>query len=159
MSTYFFKSFIKNTGSQNVRDRMIKKMIVRKPYERMLRRMHPNIRKVINKTTQAPLPLAYKLKDLPQPDTSLNTPLGASEEVPFEVKRTHNGNLPVYNKFTHDGNRKLTVVRHLYGDVDAFKEELAKICSNNDIFEKIGRVEVKGLHKEKVDLWLRRLGF
>ncbi|CAI2383128.1 unnamed protein product [Moneuplotes crassus] len=159
MSTHFFKSFIKNTGSQNIRDKMIRKMIVRKPYPRMLKGMHPNVRKLINRTTQAPVPLTYKLQELPTPDTTLDEPLGVSPEVPFEVKRTFNGNLPVYTKFTHDGNRKLTVVRHLYGDVDSFKEELAKICSNHEIFEKVGRVEVKGLHKEKVDLWLRRLGF
>lgn len=45
------------------------------------------------------------------------------------------------------------------GDVEDFKQELSKICSNAPINEKIGRVEVNGLHSEKVKLWLRRLGF
>ena len=158
MTTFFYKSFIKNTFTNKISDTMIEKMIVRKPTDRY-KRMHPNIRKMINQTTQPLLPLTYKLQELPDPDTTFNTPMGVGEEVPFEVKRTANGNLPVYTKFTNNGMRKLTVIRHLYGDIDSFKEELAKIVSNQDIFEKTGRIEVKGLHKQKIDLWLRRLGF
>ena len=51
------------------------------------------------------------------------------------------------------------MVRKVIGDVDDFKQELAKIVSNSPIEEKMGRIEVNGLHSEKVKLWLRRLGF
>jgi hypothetical protein len=39
------------------------------------------------------------------------------------------------------------------------KEELAKIVSNAPIEEKMGRLEISGLHSEKVKLWMRRVGF
>ena len=57
------------------------------------------------------------------------------------------------------GQRKVTVVRKLSGDIDEFKSELAKVVSNSPIEEKMGRLEISGLHTEKVKLWLRRLGF
>jgi hypothetical protein len=43
--------------------------------------------------------------------------------------------------------------------IKAIKGELQKITSNSDIYEKTGRLEVKGIHSEKIKLWLRRLGF
>jgi hypothetical protein len=51
------------------------------------------------------------------------------------------------------------VVRKIEGDVDAFKEELSKIVSNALIEEKMGRLEINGVHSQKVKLWLTRLGF
>jgi len=51
------------------------------------------------------------------------------------------------------------VIRHIYGDIDEFKEELKKIVSNSTIYEKVGRIEVKGHHRESIMLWLRKLGF
>ena len=53
----------------------------------------------------------------------------------------------------------MTVIKGIYGDVGAFKEELSKIVSNSDITEKMGRLEVSGIHSAKVKLWLTRLGF
>ena len=53
----------------------------------------------------------------------------------------------------------MTIIRKIMGDVEDFKQELAKVCSNAPIQEKLGRVEVNGMHSEKVKLWLRRLGF
>jgi hypothetical protein len=50
-------------------------------------------------------------------------------------------------------------VRKIEGDVDAFKEELSKIVSNAPIVEKMGRLEINGVHSQKVKLWLTRLGF
>ena len=110
MSYFFYKSFIKNTFTRQISDGMIEKMIVRKPTD-IYKRMHPNVREMINRTTQAPLPLTYKLQELPNPDTTHNTPMGTAEDIPFEIKRTSNGNLPVYTKYTHNGMRKLTVVK------------------------------------------------
>ena len=53
----------------------------------------------------------------------------------------------------------MTVVRGIYGDLGAFKDELSKIVSNAEITEKMGRLEVSGIHSAKVKLWLTRLGF
>ena len=89
----------------------------------------------------------------------MNQPLGLLEQLPFQVSRTHTGNLPVYTDFRAGGNRKVTVVRKIYGDVDEFKSELSKIVSNADIKDKMGRLEISGLHSQKVKFWLTRLGF
>ena len=51
------------------------------------------------------------------------------------------------------------MVRKVFGDVDAFKSELAKVVSNAPITEKMGRLEISGIHSQKVKLWLTRLGF
>ena len=67
--------------------------------------------------------------------------------------------MPVYTDYKIGGMKKVTIVRKLTGDIDEFKNELRKITSNSTIEEKVGRVEISGLHSEKVKLWLRRLGF
>ena len=89
----------------------------------------------------------------------LNEPLGTLEDLPFEVQRTHKGNLPVYTDRRAGGQRRVTVVRKIYGDLQAFKEELSKIVSNSPIEEKQGRIEISGFHTQKVKLWMTRLGF
>ena len=75
------------------------------------------------------------------------------------MERTHKGNLPVYTDFKAGGTRKITIVRRIYGDIEEFKQELKKIVSNSDIEEKMGRLEVSGMHSQKIKFWLTRLGF
>lgn len=53
----------------------------------------------------------------------------------------------------------MTVIRKIEGDVEALKLELAKVVSNASIEEKMGRLEITGVHSQKVKLWLTRLGF
>jgi translation initiation factor 1 (eIF-1/SUI1) len=65
----------------------------------------------------------------------------------------------VYTDFRNGGMKKVTIVRRLTGDIDEFTAELKKVVSNSPVEEKIGRVEISGMHSEKVKLWLRRLGF
>ena len=76
----------------------------------------------------------------------LNEPLGTLEALPFSVERTHKGNLPVYTDTRAGGQRKVTVVRKIFGDSDIFKAELSKIVSNSPILEKNGRFEISGFH-------------
>ena len=77
----------------------------------------------------------------------MNEPLGTlSLDMPFEVKRTHRDNLPVYSEFKMNGQQKKTIVRNITGDLNQFKEELSKIVSNSPITEKMGRLEISGLH-------------
>ena len=76
----------------------------------------------------------------------LNKPLGTLETLPFDIERTHKGNLPVYTDTRAGGQRRVTVVRKLYGDVAIFKEELSKIVSNSPIEEMQGRLEISGFH-------------
>ena len=88
-----------------------------------------------------------------------NKPLGTLEDLPFTIDRTHRGNLPVFTDIRSGGNRSLTVVRKVTGDIETLKVELAKVCSNAPIEEKVGRLEISGKHSAKVKLWLTRLGF
>ena len=67
--------------------------------------------------------------------------------------------MPVYSDFKLGGSQKRTVIRNISGDLFAFKEELSKVVSNSPITEKMGRLEVSGIHTSKVKLWLTRLGF
>ena len=53
----------------------------------------------------------------------------------------------------------MTVVRKVSGDLNELKAELSKVVSNAPIEEKMGRIEISGLHSEKVKLWMRRVGF
>ena len=76
----------------------------------------------------------------------LNKPLGALETLPFDVERTHKGNLPVYTDTRAGGQRKVTVIRKIFGDVEAFQLELSKVVSNSPIAEKNGRLEISGFH-------------
>eukprot|EP00357_Protocruzia_adherens_P035586 CAMPEP_0115013180 /NCGR_PEP_ID=MMETSP0216-20121206/25237_1 /TAXON_ID=223996 /ORGANISM="Protocruzia adherens, Strain Boccale" /LENGTH=132 /DNA_ID=CAMNT_0002382495 /DNA_START=38 /DNA_END=436 /DNA_ORIENTATION=- len=123
------------------------------------RNLHPAGKKLQNQLSSPLPPLKYSLQELPSPDTTMNTPLGGTDHLPFQVDRTHTGNLPVYSDFRNDYTRKLTIVRKLTGDMEEFKKEISKVCSNAPVTEKVGRIEVKGVHTGAVKLWLRRLGF
>lgn len=46
--------------------------------------------------------------------------------------------------------QKRTIIRLVEGDVDQFCSELSKVVSNAEVIKKVGRVEVKGLHKDSV---------
>lgn len=135
---------------------MIQKMMIRKPLYKF-QRQHPNARKIFNKMIQKPLPLRYKLKEYDP--KCLNEPLGVSPEVSFFVDRTHTNNLPVYSEFKDYHQVKKTVVRRISGNVGHLVSELKKITSNSDVEVKVGRVEIKGIHVDKVKDYLYRLGF
>ena len=64
----------------------------------------------------------------------------------------------MYSEYKHGGQQKKTVIRNIFGDIEEFKEELSKVVSNSPIIEKMGRLEVSGIHTSKVKLWLTRLG-
>ena len=75
------------------------------------------------------------------------------------MERTNSGNLPVYIDYKNERNVKRTVIRKVSGDIDAFCDELKKVVSNYDIKQKVGRVEIPGVHRESVNTWLLRMGF
>mmetsp|Transcript_33253 Transcript_33253/g.38718 ORF Transcript_33253/g.38718 Transcript_33253/m.38718 type:complete len:143 (-) Transcript_33253:154-582(-) len=137
---------------------VLKKMLLRKPFYPS-QYLHPAARKLQNQMTEPLEPLKYKLKEVPKDLDDITEPLGASKDIPFFVARTHTGNLPVYRKYRHGRTMKRTVIRLITGDVEEFKKELSKVTSNSEVYEKVGRVEVKGLHKQSVLTWLAGLGF
>lgn len=105
-------------------------------------------------------PLAYKLHDVPNPQLTENLEiLGPIEQLPFRIRRTKNNNLPVYRDYKYKRAKKMTEIRSIEGDVDAFVKELRKVCSNAAVSVKVGKVQVTGIHKRNVVSWLYRLGF
>lgn len=119
---------------------------------------HPAHKALYNKTSQEPAPLKYKPQFVEKLDFGAS-PLGNTENIPFKISRTHLGNLPVYTDYKNDRNQQKTVIRRISGDIEEFKKELGKVVSNYEVFEKIGRIEVKGLHSYVVKAWLLKLGF
>ncbi|CBZ55876.1 conserved hypothetical protein [Neospora caninum Liverpool] len=81
-----------------------------------------------------------------------------TSHVPFKVVRTPSGNLPVYSRVRKHGTEVTTIVRHAFGDITAMKKDLVAICEA-PVRERLGTLEVKGLHVLKIKQWLRSLGF
>jgi translation initiation factor 1 (eIF-1/SUI1) len=123
-----------------------------------LKKLHPEATNLRAKLTQPPAPLKYKLQELPENYNPLE-PLGNTEHLPFFIERSKSGNLPVYREYRHGRSKKMTVIRKIVGDVEELMAELKKICSNEDVEAKVGKIIIRGLHKRVVLDYLARLGF
>ena len=143
-----YKSLLKTKGS--IKKDMMLREIQKNPTKK--------IKLIQNQLTKPPLPLKYKLQDLPENHNPL-TPIGNTEKLPFFIERTNSQNLPVYRDSSHGGAQKMTIVRKITGDVEGLMEELQKVCSNSDVKAHVGKVVVKGYHKEVIWDYLIRLGF
>ncbi len=67
--------------------KVLKSMILRLPKHNPEKAL-PKIRRIQNKTTQAPEPLAFKLQEMPANiinPANVITPLGGTETLPFHV--------------------------------------------------------------------------
>ena len=53
---------------------------------------------------EAEVSATYALFKSRYTDFHVNTPLGTKEDLPFDVMRTHRGNLPVYSQLKMGGN-------------------------------------------------------
>lgn len=104
-------------GNKFFPEHKINRFIIRKPVMKPLR-VFPDAAKIYNEMIQEPLPLKYKLQALPDPDTTLNKPLGNTSHIPFLIERTHNNNLPVYSEYKNGREKRITIVRKIYGDID-----------------------------------------
>lgn len=82
---------------------------------------------------------------------------GVADKLPFKVTRTPSGNLAVYVKIRAHGTLVYTVVRRIYGDVDAMKKQLRILCES-PVRERVGSLEIHGLHVKKVKRWLVQCG-
>lgn len=104
-------------GNRFIPEYKINKLIVRKPIMRP-EKVFPDAAKIFNVMIQEPLPLKFKLQVLPEPDNTFIKPLGNTSHIPFQIERTHNNNLPVYTDFKNGRQRKITIVRKIYGDIE-----------------------------------------
>lgn len=77
----------------------------------------------------------------------------------FRVFRSNYNELPVYHDYRNGRTRRLTLVRKYVGDAEALSRELARVCNQTQVEIRTGRIEIKGLHKEKVVAYLESLGF
>eukprot|EP00933_Yihiella_yeosuensis_P057271 TRINITY_DN56958_c0_g1_i1.p1 TRINITY_DN56958_c0_g1~~TRINITY_DN56958_c0_g1_i1.p1 ORF type:complete len:130 (-),score=21.44 TRINITY_DN56958_c0_g1_i1:64-453(-) len=82
-----------------------------------------------------------------------------TKTLPFLVKRTPSGNLPVYVENTEKGG-KFTRVRRVFGDAEHLAGEVGRLCGAIARVGKGGRkaVEVPGVHEGKIKEWLQHLG-
>ena len=133
-------------------------MTIREPKVKF-EKLHPEKQYWVERTTQAPLPLTYKLQDVEVPHGYFPQLETRTPDLPFYIERTKSGNLPVYRDYKCKRSRKMTEIRLITGDINAFCDELSKIASNHKINPKVGRIVVNGLHKNVICNWLYRLGF
>lgn len=121
-------------------------------------RLHPEARERYATLTQPPEPLKYKLHPVPA-EVNYNNRLGVVQEIPWHVVRTKSENLPVYRRYTHGRTSNYTEIRLVQGNVDDFVTELKKVVSNSEVKLHLGKIRVRGIHKESVMRWLYLLGF
>lgn len=87
-------------------------------------------------------------------------PMGGYEDLPFRVFRTTKGKqIPVYTDYKNGRTRCLTIVRRFRGDVNELAMEMSRVCDNQPVMVRPGRVEVVGNYYGRVYEWLTRLGF
>jgi large subunit ribosomal protein L49 len=77
----------------------------------------------------------------------------------FIFIRTKSDNYPVFTDFKNGRTRELTVLRKYRGDVEAITKELSALFPESKVVEKVGRIEISGLHTRKVVSWMKSLGF
>jgi len=149
-------------GKSNVKEEYMKSFIVRQPTGK-LDKLHPAAKRIYNQMIQEPQALKFKLQNIPENQSNyywdIIKPIGGTEQLPFKIIRTHTDNLPVYMIYKNGRAIQETVIRHIQGDVEEFKNELKKVVSNAVVINKVGKVIIKGKHTEKIKFWLRRLGF
>mmetsp|Transcript_49860 Transcript_49860/g.112230 ORF Transcript_49860/g.112230 Transcript_49860/m.112230 type:complete len:123 (-) Transcript_49860:225-593(-) len=82
-----------------------------------------------------------------------------TKNLPFLVRRSPSGNLPVYIHITQKGER-VTRVRKVFGDAEHLAQEVGRLCGTEARVRQGTRktVEVIGTHTDKVKLWLQSLG-
>ena len=84
-------------------------------------------------------------------------PPEVAPDLPFSVRRTANGFLPVYSKL--GPNRPTsTIVRHATGDIDQLVAGLAGVAPGAPVLTRLGTVEVRGDHTRGIRRWLAGLG-
>ena len=83
-----------------------------------------------------------------------------TDKIPYAVKRTSSGNLPVYVKTRGPLRETVTSVGGIFGDVNAFKADLRMVIGGNLPMKDEGRtVELSGPYGKQIKRWLQSLGF
>ncbi|XP_058876672.1 large ribosomal subunit protein mL49-like [Acipenser ruthenus] len=85
--------------------------------------------------------------------------------LPYTVRRSRMHNIPVYTDITH-GNRKMTVIRKISGDIWALEQEVKSYltqltgkCPPTQVNEVTMSIRVKGYYDTELKAWLTEKGF
>lgn len=89
---------------------------------------------------------------------AISPPVSLSgQSLPYTILRTANGELPVYKVYKAQGKIVNTVVKHVRGDIDSLRKDLAKVCES-PVKLHMGSVEIRGIHTWKVKEYLESIG-
>ncbi|XP_076971878.1 large ribosomal subunit protein mL49 [Tamandua tetradactyla] len=85
--------------------------------------------------------------------------------LPYFVRRSRMHNIPVYRDITH-GNRQMTVIRKVEGDIWALQKDVEDFLSPllgktpvTQVSEVTGTLRVKGYVDQQLKAWLLEKGF
>lgn len=85
--------------------------------------------------------------------------------LPYFVRRSRMHNLPVYTDITH-GNRQMTVIRKVEGDIWALQKDVEDFLSPllgktpiTQVNEVTGTLRIKGYFDQQLKTWLLEKGF
>ena len=81
----------------------------------------------------------------------------SGKSLPYSVARTINGELPVYKVFKGNGKIVNTVVKHVRGDMDTLRRDIARVCES-PVKIHMGSIEVRGIHTWKIKEYLESIG-
>ncbi|KAG8438000.1 hypothetical protein GDO86_008619 [Hymenochirus boettgeri] len=92
-------------------------------------------------------------------------PKGPPHHLPYFVRRSRMHNVPVYTDITH-GNRQMTVIRKIEGDIWALETEVRDFLTQvigktppTQVNEISRSIRVKGYYDKELKTWLAEKGF
>lgn len=110
------------------------------------------------------IPKPAKHEHYPTP-SGWQPPRDTLPNLPYSVRRSRMHNLPVYTDITH-GNRQMTVIRKVEGDIWALQKDVEDFLSPllgktpiTQVNEVTGTLRVKGYFEQQLKAWLLERGF
>lgn len=110
------------------------------------------------------IPKPAKHERYPTP-SGWQPPRDVLPNLPYSVRRSRMHNLPVYTDITH-GNRQMTVIRKVEGDIWALQKDVEDFLSPllgktpiTQVNEVTGTLRVKGYFDQQLKAWLLERGF
>ncbi|XP_057584449.1 39S ribosomal protein L49, mitochondrial [Hippopotamus amphibius kiboko] len=110
------------------------------------------------------IPKPPKHEHYPTP-SGWQPPRDPPPNLPYFVRRSRMHNIPVYKDITH-GNRQMTVIRKVEGDIWALQKDVEDFLSPllgktpiTQVNEVTGTLRVKGYFDQQLKAWLLEKGF
>ncbi|XP_037373494.1 39S ribosomal protein L49, mitochondrial [Talpa occidentalis] len=112
--------------------------------------------------TNIPKPLKHERCPTP---SGWQPPRDPPPNLPYFVRRSRMHNIPVYRDITH-GNRQMTVIRKVEGDIWALQKDVEDFLSPllgktpiTQVNEVTGTLRIKGYFDQQLKAWLLEKGF